>query len=804
MSSAPAASAGTACFHCGLPIAGPVHYRIRIADVEQPLCCPACLAVAETIHGSGLDGYYRLRDQPAATAVAITAFDLYDRADFQTGWLRECPAGTVEAEWLIGGMRCAACVWLLENHLRRLPGLVRVDVDLAQQRARVEWQPAQLQPSAIAAAIAAIGYRPQPYTIDAAERLRQDEQRGALRRLGVAGLGMMQVGMCALGLYAGAIHGIEPVYRELLRWASLLLAAPVVVYSAQPFFAGAWRGLRAGRPGMDTPVALAIALGFATSAWTTLHGAGDIYFDSVTMFVFLLLGGRYLEMRARHYSGRIGEDLLALLPRSATRIDASGRVETVPVTALRKDDIVLVGDGQTIPADGELMELYARIDEAALTGEFLPVEKRCGDSICAGTINTEQPIRLRVTAIGSEMRLASIHALSGRARQQKPRLELLADRLAVHFVWIVLALATAAALLWWRHDPARALEVVLAVLAVSCPCALGLATPAAIASATFAMRRRGVLATRADVWEKLPAITDVVFDKTGTLTHGTLRVVATLPVRPGSTDVYFDIAAALEAGSTHPMALAFGGRSAAPAVDRLFAIGAGVEGGIAGRRYRLGNAAYASAISGRPAPPQPADGLWLLLADAQEPLCWFRLDDRLRDDAASTLAALRQRGLRLHELSGDTRARVAALAELLGIAHSEGGAGPEQKLRYLVHLQRAGRRVLMVGDGINDLPVLAAADVAIAMQNASELAKSRADCILLAPRLDRLPQLFDTALATRRIVHQNLGWALLYNAVALPLAMAGLVPPWLAAIGMSASSLLVIGNALRLPLAMDR
>lgn len=791
------AAAATACFHCGLAIAGPVRYYARIGDAEQPMCCPACQAVAETIDGSGLTSYYRFRDRAAQTAMAPTTFELYDRADFQPGWPAACADGSVQGEWLIGGMRCAACAWLLEHRLRALPGILSVDVDLAGQRARIAWQPAQLRPSAIAHAICGIGYQPEPYSTDAAERARRDERRQLLRRLGVAGLGMMQVGMCALFLYGGAAYGIEPIYRELLRWTSLLVSIPVVAYGGQPFFAGAWRGLRAGRPGMDVPVALAIALGFATSAWTTLRGDGDVYFDSVTMFVFLLLGGRYLEMRARHYSGRASEDLLALLPRSAQVLDADGRPTTVPVTELRTDDVILVGDGQTVPADGTLLDASARIDEAALTGEFVPVLRRRGEMVAAGTINSEQPIHLRIVAVGSRTRLAAIHALSRDARAGKPRLAQLADRLAVNFVWIILALAAATGLAWWWLEPPRALSVVLSVLAVSCPCALGLATPAALASATLALRKRGLLVARADAWELLPQITDVVFDKTGTLTHGALRVVATVPVRAGSTEVYLDIAAALEAGSSHPIAQAFADRNVAVAQGRCFIVGFGIEGRIAGREYRLGAPAFAAAADCVP----PGPGQWILLSEARQPLCWFQLDDRVRDRAAETVAALQRRGLRVHELSGDSSTSVATVAAQLGIEYSVAGATPERKLQYVAALQRAGRRVLMIGDGINDLPVLNAADVSVAMTHASGLAKTGADCILLAPRLDRLPQLLDAAQLTRHIVRQNLGWALLYNIVAVPLAMAGLVPPWLAAVGMSASSLLVIGNALRLPLA---
>lgn len=790
------------CYHCGSPLGGSTAYSVLIDGRERPMCCPACQAVAATIVGGGFDNYYRFRDtaQRATPSAETAEFTAFDQPEFEQRWLTALPDGAVECELLIGGMHCAACVWLLENYLRRLPGVAAVHVNLSEQCARVRWSPRQQRLSALCRAIAALGYEPQPYSSDRLERLRRSEQRRALRRLGVAGIGMMQVGMCALGLYAGAIDGIEPMYRDLLRWISLLVSVPIVFYSGQAFFSGAWRGLRRGAPGMDLPIALAIALAFAASVWATVRGTGEVYFDSVSMFIFLLLGSRYLEMRARHYGGRLGTDLLSLLPGVATRLEG-GRPHFVPPEQLRVGDTVLVAVGQTIPADGRLLDARASVNEAALTGEFMPVRKNRGDLLLAGSVNGAQSLTLEVSGAGEQSRLAAIHALSRHALAQKPRLAQLADRLASRFALAIVLLAGAAYLGWHWLDPQRALWVTLSVLAVSCPCALSLATPAAIANATAALRERGLLVTRADVWEKLPAITDVVFDKTGTLTEGRMRVAAIQPCGTRNADVCRDIAAALEAGSSHPIALAFAADRAVPAGARREIAGRGVEGTIAGRRYRLGSPDFAlewcpSAQASAPAPT--ASGQWLLLADHTGPLCWFRLDDQLRDDALQTVNALQRRGLRLHLLSGDRSGAVATMAAALGIQNVAGGVTPERKLDYIECLQRAGRRVLMVGDGINDIPVLAAADVSVAMNNASHLAKTSADCILLAGRLERLPQLFESAGRTLRVIHQNLLWSLLYNALAIPLAAAGWVPPWLAAVGMSLSSLLVVGNALRL------
>lgn len=787
------------CYHCGAPLAGS-NYHVTIDGRDQPVCCPACQAVAATIVAGGFANYYRFREEARAQTAAAPAteqFAAFDQPDFQQRWLREGASGERECELLIGGMHCAACVWLLENQLRRLPGLSAVQVDFSEQRAFLRWSPQQLRLSEICGAVAAVGYQPQPYSRDRSEQLREREQRQALRRLGVAGIGMMQVGMCALGLYAGAIDGIEPVYRDLLRWISLLVTVPIVFYSGQSFFVGAWRGLRRGAPGMDLPIALAIALAFAASAHATVTGGGEVYFDSVTMFIFLLLGSRYLELRARHYGGRLGGDLLSLLPSAAIRLD-QGRQQPVPPDRLQVGDTVLVGAGQTVPADGRLLDAEAQVNEAALTGEFMPVAKRRGELLLAGSVNGGQSLTFTVTGVGQQMQLAAIQALGRYAQVMRPRLAQLADRLASVFSLVVVGLAGATWLGWFFIEPARAFWVALSVLVVSCPCALGLATPTALTNATRRLREAGLLVTSAEVWEKLPLITDVVFDKTGTLTAGRMRVAATLPCTGRSPEVCRDIAAALEAGSSHPIAKAFEQPGIKPAEARHQVPGHGVAGRIAGRDYRLGTPAFALALCGGDAAGAARSGHWIVLADARGPLCWFRLDDEIRADASAATAALRARGLQLHLLSGDRSDAVGALGAALDIDQVEAGADPARKLDYVAQLQREGRRVLMVGDGINDVPVLAAADVSVAMSDASQWAKTNAGCILLAPRLDRLPLLLDTGARTRNIVRQNLWWALGYNALALPLAAAGWVPPWLAAVGMSLSSLLVVANALRL------
>jgi Cu2+-exporting ATPase len=789
------ASTRLACYHCGLPVVDATRHTLPINGETRLFCCPACLAVAHTIVDSGLGSYYRYREQDGAQscelpqAVSRTDFSHWDRPELQRRWLRALGDGEVEIELLIGGMHCAACVWLLEHHLQRLDGVSAVRVNLGEQRASVRWRLDALPLSAIGRAVAEVGYQPQPYTPDAAEQLRAREEQALLRRLGVALIGSMQVGMLAVALYSGEVG--DP-WRDLMRVASLLLTLPVILYSAQPFFSGAWRAVRLRRAGMDLPVAVALALATAASIWATWRGTGEVYYESVTMFVFLLLGARYLEMRARHYGGRRSGDLRALLPLTTTRLSENGS-ESVAIDELQIDDRLLVAAGATLPADGELLDNDAAVSEAALTGEFLPVPKRPGDRLLAGSVNGDQPLLLRVTATGADLYLAAVQRLGLQAH--KPRLAQLADRIASQFTALILLLWVATWIGWHFVDPGRAFWVALSVLVVSCPCALGLATPAAITAATNRLRQLGLLVTRGDAWEQLPRITDVIFDKTGTLTEGAVRIADIRPLAGRSAEVCRAIASALESGSSHPIARAFAQPNVEPAQQRRHVTGGGVEGMVAGRRYRLGSPGFA--LDGN-ATPAPAAGHWVLLAEAGAPLCWFRLDDTLRRDAASSVLALQQRGLRVHLLSGDPSDAALALAQRLGIEHVEAGASPARKLDYLRALQGEGRRVLMVGDGINDIPVLAAADVSVAMSDASQLAKTSADCIFLSPRLDRLPALLELARRTRTNIRENLGWALLYNVVALPAAAGGLVAPWLAALGMSASSLLVVGNALRL------
>lgn len=795
------------CFHCGLPLVAGSIFSGELGGDERQFCCPACRAVASTIFDSGLGSFYRFNEpsgQASESTLVDESFARLDDASIQQQHVVDDPegeAGVVAVMLLIGGIHCAACIWLLEKYLAALPGVVSVSVSQAEQTARIRWRRGELSLSTLFRAIAGLGYEPQFYAADSLLELQQRESRALLRRLGVAGLAMMQVGMFAIALYAGALQGIDELYRDYLRWISALMATPVVFYSAQPFFRGAWRGIRHRSPGMDVPVAIAIGFAYLASLRATLTGTGEVYFDSVAMFTFLLLSGRFLEMRARHSGATIRSDLNSLLPALVVRLSgtASARSrETVPLNTIVVGDEVLVKAGQVVPVDGVVTEGRAEVSESQLSGEFIPLAKGPGDEVLAGSVVAGGVLTVSTRSVGQDLKIQTINGLLARAQLSKPRLAHLADRIASVFVVCVLLLALATWIYWRSVDANSAFWIMLSVLVVSCPCALSLATPAALTAAGHRLRRLGLLVTRGEVWEKVATISDVICDKTGTLTRGELSIADTVPLGALDSEQCLVLAAALEACSDHPIARAFHGVvTAAPAVSApVIEEGRGIHATIAGVHYRIGTAHFAAA--GQP-PPQPnASGLWVLLADSQRPLCWFRLQDRLRDDADQCVATLKALGFRLHLLSGDSSGGAEQLAQALGFDACRSGVSPADKLAYVNDLQQRGRRVLMIGDGINDIPVLAAADVSVAMANASNLAKTQADAIALSGRLTAVIDLFSLSAATRRTIRQNLLWALLYNASAIPLAAVGWVPPWAAALGMSLSSLVVVANALRL------
>jgi Cu2+-exporting ATPase len=805
---APEAPVREACFHCGLPV-GAAERRTRfIAGEWRAFCCPGCEAVAQTIVGQGLGEYYRFRDAPAGRPAEPDArVDGYDDPAFQASFVHAAPAGTREAALVLDGIRCSACVWLAEQTIRKLPGVADASVNYATRRAIVRWRPAAIRLSEILSAIARIGYQAFPYDEARLDAVHRAERRRSLWRLFVAGFGMMQVMMYAVPAYIAGDGTMPADVAQLLRWASLLLTLPVVAYAAEPFFSGARRDLRAGRLGMDVPVALGVAIAFGASLWATLHGTGEVYYDSITMFVFLLLGGRYLELEARHRAAGALAHLARLAPAFAERLSgypASLATERVAAGALRPGDLLLVRPGETLAADGTVLRGCGAVAEAILTGESEPRTKAPGNAVIGGSVNLAEPLVVRVDRVGGDTVLASIVRLVERAATERQPLAELADRYAHWFVLAVLAIAAATALAWLQLDPPRALWVAVSVLVVTCPCALSLATPVALTVATGELARRGFVVTRGHAIETLARATDVVLDKTGTLTHGDLRVVSTAVLGRAPPGACRALAGALEQASEHPAARAIlreaEGLPQRVATSLSNRPGAGVEGIVEGRRYRIGTPAFCQEIAG-PLPPEARavqTGSIVLLARDGEWLAQFGLGDTLRGDAPALMHRLSTLGKRVHLLSGDAPAVAARVASTLGIVNVCAGADPEAKRAYVRRLKDAGARVAMVGDGVNDAPVLAQADVSVAMGQGADLAQARADAVLVSGELAALADAFGMAARTMRIVRENLGWAIAYNVVAVPAAAAGLVTPWLAGLGMAASSLAVVLNALRL------
>jgi len=713
--------------------------------------------------------------------------------------------GIAEATLRIGGMHCAACAPVVEGALRGVPGVLSARVSAASGSGSVRWDRAHASVEALLQAVHDAGYSARVERGASARLEREAEARRALWRLFVAALCAMQVMMFATPAYVSAPGDLAPDLQRLLAWAQWLLTLPVLGFAAAPFFAGALSSLRHRRIGMDVPVSLGLGVAFVASSGAAFDPGGafghEIYFDSIAMFVAFLLGARWLEMRARHRAEALLETATARLPERVLRVRADGGVDEVDMGELRAGDSVRVPRGQAFAADGVLVDGRTEADESLLSGESLPRAKQPGDAVVAGSINLAAPVLMRVERVGAQTRYEAIVALMRSARSERPPSLAAADRWAAVFLWGVLVLAAAAGVAWQAIDPTRAVWVVVSVLIVTCPCALSLATPAALIAAAGAMARRGVVLRRLDAIDKLARTSTLFVDKTGTLTEAQLQCVGVERLADDAATTLESlqpIAASLAAWSHHPLARSLTNGSAgasAPSWQRVHEEpGRGVEAvDPQGRRWRLGAPLWAGArgevgdaaaqvVLGR-------DGVALLR---------FTFDETLRPGAAAVVQALRDDGVQVRLLSGDSPQRAMRMAARLGLDGAAGGLWPESKLAAVQAAQRGGAVVAMVGDGINDAPVLARADVSFAMGEGAAVARTQADGVLVSNRLQDLLTARALARRTMRVARQNLAWAGLYNLACVPLALAGLLPPWLAGLGMASSSLLVVLNSLRL------
>jgi Cu2+-exporting ATPase len=789
------ASGAMACAHCGDSLSGLKVISRAIGGRQQDFCCLGCAFIAEQLH---------LARASDADRVALEASLAQGPAR------REVPPGArVQVE--VRGMVCAACALLIEHRLRRTDGVAGVHVDFTTQRAYVGFDPQRTDAAAIKRAIERAGYR-----TDAGSRSEARAQRIDLLRVLIAWLMMMQVMMLAVPAYVAKAGDIPADIEQLLRLAQLVLTVPVMLFSAVPIVRGAWSQLRAGPIGMDLPIMLGLAAAFAASAWATITTHGPVYFDSITMFVALVLGVRWLQARALRVARGHLDDAQRRSRLTARRLrgfPASLATESVAAEQLVVDDHVLVPVGETVPADGLIVQGASSVSQAWLTGEATPIEKQDGAPVLAGSVNLEQPLVVRVTRAGEATSLAALRRLVDDAGRERPRIVELANRIAVAFLWIVLAVTAATVVGWWWIDPAQALPAAVAVLVATCPCALSLAAPAALAATQSALAERGVLTARSAALEAMARIDVLACDKTGTLTTAEPALTRVIPLRGLRSAEVLAKAAALEAVAAHPFARALAQAAARITVpvaqDVVITPSAGIEGTVLARRLRIGKIEYALGLAGEAgqsawarrwpalAAQLPRDDSVIALADEQGAMAVFAFGEMLRADAATLVEAAHAAGVEVVLVSGDRAGAVERVARALGIERVYAQQTPASKRELVAQLQGAGRRVAMLGDGFNDAPVLAQADVSIALAEGAALAQARADFIVLGSRAADVAALLRGARRGMSIVRENFVWALVYNLAAIPLAAFGYLSPALAAVGMAASSAVVVANALR-------
>ena len=830
-----------ACFHCGLPVITAGEFVDIQGNEPRQFCCAGCMAVASVISGAGLERYYRLRDAPGQKPdqQEQDEYVVFDNDLLQKTWVRKT-GEDCQAQFLVDGISCAACVWLIENWLTRLPGIKSADINFSTNRLALEWDPRQIRVSEILQEIHKIGYQALPYTREARIELLDRQRSLLLKRLGVAAALGMQVMVISVALYAGDWFGMDPAIAGFLKKVNLLLVIPVLLYSARPFFQGAWRSLKTRSPGMDLSVSLGIGLAFLGSLWATIYQRGDVYYDSVVMFVFFLLAARYLELSSRIKGSRLMEPLASIVPATATRIVGIGdgaSTRNVAVAELTRDDRVLVGLGQVVPADGIILNRQSRFDESLLTGESVPVPRKMGDQVLAGSINIEQPVTIRITSRPGDTVLSSILRLADLANISKPRITRLAERISGWFVLSIISVATlVAARGIWAGD-SQWLPVTIAILVVTCPCALSLATPLALVAGANSLMHHGVYVVSSHALETLNRVNHFVFDKTGTLTLGEPDVDQVYPLASVDREQCLMIAASLEQGSSHPL-----GKSLLRAAQHLqlrfardatFYPGCGLCASLddtspgdkstgtaspdsespATRTYCLGSIDFIRSRMNRLSwrslerdfqrkvndEEQPA----IVLAGTDGPVAVITFTDKIRTGAGEFISYLKRQHIPSCLMSGDRDAPARSVADRLGIEEVHSSCKPKHKLCLLDQLIDQGKIVAMVGDGINDAPAMSKAHLAIALARNINLASANADMVLANSDLGVLIAARRVAQKTFAIIRQNIAWALLYNTCAIPAALLGYVPPWLAGIGMSLSSVIVVLNASRLSAVPD-
>ena len=791
----------TQCFHCGEPLPGGARFTAEVDGVTQRVCCPGCATVATLIDRAAMTAFYRQRSdyppRPDADLNDASVAQYYDEPAWLATFAEEA-TGCFQIPLMVTGMSCAACAWIIERFLLDAPGVQSVHTQLTLGKIVITVA-ADARPSRAIRVLQDLGYGVQPWRADARMQHMHAENRRDLRRIGIAFLGMMQVGMFSIALHAGSLQGIDADLKQLLRLVSMPLTLFVLAYSGRGFFESAWQHLKQGVLIMDTSVSLALMLATTASVWSTLRGGGETYFDSVTMFIFFLLLARYIEKRLRD------RDLIQLvqladqLPEFVTTLRDT-QWQRVPRHTIEKGDTVRVPTGEAIAFDACVKAGFSSVNEQVFTGESLPRSVRPGERVYAGTINEGAGLELTVESRFFESRLAALAGDVEQARGDKPAHMKLIDQFAARFIGLILVAAGTTCVYWLMVDPTRALWSTIAVLVVACPCALSLATPAALASGNAWLLRHGVRVRGESGLLAAAAADHAIFDKTGTLTETQLIIDTVITDDNITAQQALNYAAALQRFSNHPAARSFHDLAADVSLRDVEVVTAsGVEGWDEGTgvRLRLGSETFCRDIA--PSMPVKPDNshYWIALVSDSQWLAWIALTEALREGAKHVIESLKEQSISLEILSGDTEERVRVMANTLDIPFSA-ALRPDDKLRALQKRQECGHTVLAVGDGLNDAPLIGAADVSIAVAGAAALAQAQADFVIDDDRIESILTLRRAAVATQRVTRQNLFWAAGYNLAGVPLAAMGLVPPWVAAIGMSASSLLVVLNSLRL------
>ncbi|MGI3095328.1 heavy metal translocating P-type ATPase [Vibrio diabolicus] len=779
------------CYHCGEDVPANTDFKVDILGESRKMCCPGCETVAQTIVDSGLVSYYQYRTAPAEKADLVPeqlqALIHYDNEDVQSEFVRN-RENVSEVTLSLEGVSCAACAWLIEKQVSNTAGLVSIRVNTTTNRALLAWDKTQVRLSELLSVIHKLGYKAAPFEADKQEASYHRMMKQYLYRLGIAGLATMQVMMLAVALYLEVFGDLEPEFKNYFRWVSLIFATPVLLYSALPFYLNAWRSIKGRTLGMDVPVSIALIFAYVASLIATVTEQGEVFFESISMFTFFLLVGRFLEMRARRKAAAASGNLLKLIPAIATTLDG----EQIPVKTLKVGDCIRVLPGEHIPADGKVISGRIHIDESMLTGESVHVVKREGDAVYAGTLNGDESFELEVMSSKADSMISNIVRLQDEAQHSKPKIAEIADVVARYFVGAILIISAGTWFYWHQTKPDDAFWIMLSVLVATCPCALSLATPTALTCATSRMGNFGILLRKGHVFETLCKINHLVVDKTGTLTKGDIEICDTKVLSDLPKEDCLSLAAALEAHANHPIARSFASYANDDFVvyEVQNVIGSGIEGIWNGKVVKIGSAAF---VQGK----ENEESHAVYLSVDGEHIASFYYRDPIRKESKAFIQRFADAGIKTTLLTGDSLSNALPVANEIGIDHVVASAKPEDKLAYLKSLDEDSI-TMMVGDGINDAPTLAGAHLSVAMGGGTDVAKASADMTLLGDNLEKLLEARLLALRTRKIIRENLAWSLGYNLLILPLAVAGLVAPYIAVVGMSASSIIVVSNSLRL------